>query len=165
MKKIFNKEHKEWIRENAPGIRNEKLTEIFNKKFNMNVTVGQIKKFKNFNHISSGLKSCNLPVGSERINKGYTLLKIAEPDVWIEKHRYVYENTYGKIPDGYKIIFADKNKNNFDLDNLILVTDAEALIMNSNNLISDNPDLTNTGSNIAKLIDSINKKSKSMEAK
>lgn len=61
-KKIFNEEHKKWIKENAEGIRNEKLTEMFNKKFNMNVTVGQIKKFKNFHHISSGLKSCNLPV-------------------------------------------------------------------------------------------------------
>lgn len=84
MKKIFSQEHKNWIIKNAKGIRNEKLTELFNKKFNMNVTVGQIKKFKNFHHISSGLKSCNLPIGSERENKGYIMVKIAEPNVWIE---------------------------------------------------------------------------------
>lgn len=162
MKKIFNKEHKEWIRENAPGIRNEKLTEMFNKQFNMNVTVGQIKKVKNFNNISSGLRSCNLPVGSERVNKGYTLLKVAEPNVWIEKHRYIYEKIHGKIPNGYKVIFADKNKNNFSPENLILVSDSEALIMNKNKLIYEDPNLTNTGSIIAKLIDSTNKKIKNI---
>lgn len=158
MKKIFNEDHKKWIKENAPGIRNEKLTEMFNKKFKMNVTVGQIKKFKNFNHISSGLKSCNLPVGSERINKGYTLLKIAEPNVWIEKHRYIYESIYGKVPTGYKVIFADQDKRNFDIDNLILVSNSEALIMNTNKLIYENAELTKTGTLIAKVIDAGNKK-------
>lgn len=98
MKKIFNQEHKNWIKENAEGIRNEKLTEMFNKKFNMNITVGQLKKFKNSHHISSGFKSCNLPVGSERENKGYVFIKTAEPNVWIEKHRYIYESMYGNIP-------------------------------------------------------------------
>lgn len=158
MKKIFNENHKKWIIQNAEGIRNEKLTEMFNKKFNMNVTVGQIKKFKNFHHISSGFKSCNLPVGTERNNKGYILIKIAEPDVWIEKHRYIYEKKYGKIPKGFKIIFADKDKTNFDLDNLILVSNSEALIMNTNNLIKENKELTKTGLNVAKLIKKINEK-------
>lgn len=98
MKKIFSKQHEKWIRENALGIRNEKLTEMFNNEFSMNVSVGQIKKFKNSHHISSGLKSCNLPIGSERENKGYILIKVAEPNVWIEKHRYIYESMYGNIP-------------------------------------------------------------------
>ena len=104
----------------------------------MNVTVGQIKKFKNFHHISSGLKSCNLPVGSERVNKGYILVKVAEPNVWLEKQRQIYESMYGNIPNGHKVIFADNNNRNFDINNLILVTDAEALIMNNRKLRYDN---------------------------
>ena len=36
------------------------------------------------------LYNLNLAV-LERENKGYTLIKIAEPNVWIEKHRYIYE--------------------------------------------------------------------------
>ena len=160
MKKIFNQEHKMWIEKNATGIRNEKLTEMFNKKFNMNLTVGQIKKFKHFHKISSGLKSCNLPVGSERNSKGYILIKVAEPDVWIEKHRFIYEKVHGKIPKGYKLIFADGNKENLKIENLILVTDSEALIMNTNKLIYEDAELTKTGSLIAKLIDKNNKMSK-----
>lgn len=159
-KRIFFDVHKEWLKENAEGIRNEKLTEMFNKHFNMQVTVGQIKKFKNFHHISSGLKSCNLPIGSERKNKGYTLIKIAEPNVWIEKHRYIYESMYGNIPTGYTVMFADGNKENFDIDNLILVSDSERLIMNTKGLIFEDAELTKTGNLIAKIIDKTNKLSK-----
>lgn len=159
-KKIFNREHKEWIIKNAKGIRNEKLTEMFNKRFNMNVTIGQIKKFKNFHHISSELKSCNLPVGSERVNKGYIYVKIKEPNVWIEKHRLIYESIYGNIPTGHKVIFADKNKRNFSPENLILVSDSEALIMNTNKLIYEDASLTKSGALIAKIIDRTNKLTK-----
>ena len=160
MKKIFNQEHENWIRENAAGIRNEKLTEMFNKKFNMNITVGQLKKFKNSHHISSGLKSCNLPIGSERESKGYIMVKVADPNVWIEKHRYVYESMHGNIPTGHKIIFADKNTRNFKPDNLILVSDSEALIMNTQKLIYEDATLTKSGALIAKIIDRTKKLSK-----
>lgn len=161
--KIFNSEHERWIRNNAKGVRNEKLTEMFNKHFNMKLTVGQIKKFKNFHHISSGFKSCNLPVGSERVNKGYIYVKIKEPNVWIEKHRLVYESMYGNIPTGSKVVFADKNKRNFDPKNLILVSDSEALIMNTNKLIYEEAELTRSGVLIAKIIDQTNKIKRKVE--
>lgn len=61
---------------------------------------------------------------------------------------------------GHKVIFADQDKRNFDINNLILVTNSEALIMNKNKLIYENSQLTNTGSIIAKLIDKTNKKCK-----
>ena len=161
--KIFYDEHEKWIKENAEGVRNEKLTEMFNKHFNMNLTVGQIKKFKNFHHISSGLKSCNLPVGSERESKGYILVKIAEPNVWIEKHRLIYESMYGNIPTGCKVIFADKNKRNFNPNNLVLVSDSEALIMNTQKLIYEETELTRSGVLIAKIIDQTNKIKRKVE--
>lgn len=160
-KKIFYEEHEKWIKENAEGIRNKKLTEMFNKEFGLNVTVGQIKKFKNFHKISSGLKSCNVPVGSERVDKkGYILIKVAEPNVWLEKQRYIYESMYGNIPEGHKVIFADRNKRNFKPDNLILISNSEALIMNTKKLIYEDANLTKTGSIIAKIIDKTNKLSK-----
>lgn len=61
-KKIFTEEHDKFIRNNATGLRNEELTKRFNEHFKTNFTVGQIKKYKNFHHISSGFKSCNLPI-------------------------------------------------------------------------------------------------------
>jgi hypothetical protein len=156
MKKIFDEEKEKFIRENAKGIRNEKLTELFNEHFKTNVKVGQIKKFKNYHHISSGFKSCNLPIGTERENKGYILVKVKEPNIWIEKHRLIYEKVHGSIPDGYRVMFADKNKKNFDIDNLILVTDEEKLIMNHNKLIYEESEFTKAGLMVAKLIKKTN---------
>lgn len=97
-KRIFSEEHKKFIKDNAEGLRNEELTRRLNQEFKTTFTVGQVKKYKNYNHISSGLKSCNLLCGSERENKGYIFIKVAEPNVWIEKHRYIYESMYGNIP-------------------------------------------------------------------
>lgn len=93
------------------------------------------------------------PVGSERINvDGYSEIKIKEPNKWILKHRYIYEQHYGKIPDGYNVMFADKNRQNFDIDNLILVSKHEDLIMNNKKLIYEDKELTKTGHLVAKVI-------------
>ena len=68
---------------------------------------------------------------------GYLEIKVAEPNKWALKHRIVYEDAYGKIPKGMNLIFADGNKLNLELDNLLLVTDNELLRMNRNNLIKE----------------------------
>ena len=54
-------------------------------------------------------------VGSERITKGYIEIKTQEPNKWQLKHRYIYEKKYGKIPDGYNLIFLDGNRQNIEL--------------------------------------------------
>lgn len=93
------------------------------------------------------------PVGSERITvDGYHEIKIAEPSVWELKHRVIYEQHYGKIPEGSALIFADGNQNNLDIDNLILVNRKELLKLNQYRLIKEDKELTKTGINIAKLI-------------
>lgn len=92
------------------------------------------------------------PVGSERIcsKDGYILIKVAEPNKWEHKHRVVWEKAYGKIPEGNKILFLDQNKLNLDLDNLKIVTAEELVIMNKNKLISNDKEITETGTLIAK---------------
>lgn len=96
------------------------------------------------------------PIGSERIDKnGYILIKIQDGQKnknWIRKHRYLYEQAYGKVPEGHKVIFADGNNRNFDLSNLILVSNAEELIMNKRKLFSENAEHTKTGAIIAKVL-------------
>lgn len=98
------------------------------------------------------------PVGSERIDlDGYVYIKVAEPNKWELKHRVLWEKENGSIPKGYNLIFADGNKLNLDLDNLILVSNSELLIMNRRNLYKREKELTKTGSVIAKVIDKTNK--------
>lgn len=101
-------------------------------------------------------------IGEERLDSdGYVLVKVQDGHLnknWVLKHRLIWESMYGNIPIGYKIMFADGNKRNLDIKNLILVSDAEELIMNQNRFVKDNADLTRVGLNIARVIDRVNKR-------
>lgn len=71
------------------------------------------------------------PVGSERVNvDGYIEIKVADPSKWELKHRFVWEENNGKIPAGMNLIFKDNNPLNIKLDNLMLVSRAENMVIN-----------------------------------
>lgn len=104
------------------------------------------------------------PVGSERIDlDGYTLIKVAEPNKWQLKHRVIYEKAYGLIPPNMAVIFLDKNKRNFNINNLALVSREELAIINKNNFIKENAALSRAGVNVAKVKNKINKLKKESE--
>lgn len=114
----------------------------------------------------TSFKKGNIPpnyreIGSERITQdGYIMIKVRDGCLnknWELKHRWLYEKEFGKIPEGYNLIFLDGNKQNVVLSNLKLVSKSEDLIMNRNKLFSTDKDITNTGSLIAKVIDKTNK--------
>lgn len=98
--------------------------------------------------------------GSKPDDLGYVHVKVCDGKGnknWVPKQRVIYEQHYGPIPKGHKVIFADGNRFNFDIDNLVLVSSSEELIMNRKNLRYDDQDLTKTGHLIAKVIDKRNK--------
>lgn len=120
----------------------------------------------------TSFKKGNIPpnyreIGSERITQdGYIMIKVRDGYLnknWELKHRWLYEKEFGKIPEGYNLIFLDGNKQNVVLSNLKLVSKSEDLIMNRNKLFSTDKDITNTGSLIAKVIDKTNKVQQSKE--
>ena len=78
-------------------------------------------------------------------------VKIAEPDVWKPKHLVLWEAANGPVPKKHCIIFADGNKQNFDPDNLLLVSMAEWMVMNSSLLRFPDKEATKTGKLIADL--------------
>ncbi len=100
------------------------------------------------------------PIGYERITKdGYIEVKVFDrPDRekgiknFVPKHRLVWEQIYGPIPKGCKIFFLDGNRQNCDIENLALVTEAEHLEMTRRCLRNDNPQFTKTGVLIAKSV-------------
>lgn len=71
---------------------------------------------------------------------------------WIQKHRLIWEETHGEIPKGYHVMFADQDRTNLALDNLILVTLAEKAVMSRNGLFYKNAESTKVGLTIAKVI-------------
>lgn len=97
------------------------------------------------------------PVGSTRIDKdGYKLIKIAEPNKWALYHRHLYEEEQGeKLKKNEAVIFADGDKSNFDLNNLVKVSRANLLYINKNKLIFENSELTKSGVNVSKIVEKI----------
>ena len=105
------------------------------------------------------------PLGSERITKdGYCEIKVSDTGRrWKSKHLVVYEKHHGKVPRGSVVIFLDGDKRNFDIDNLHLVTRGQLAMLNKNNLIQKDADLTKTAINVVDLmkkISTIEKKDK-----
>lgn len=109
-------------------------------------------------------KKGNTPVnhrstGSERINvDGYTEIKVAEPNIWRLKHQVIWEKHNGSIPEGYAVIFGDGNQQNLNINNLILVSREQLLILNKNKLIQNDANLTRTAVVIADLYKKISEK-------
>jgi hypothetical protein len=100
-------------------------------------------------------------IGYERVDvDGYTQVKVSDGNRnrnFKYKHALIWEQNNGPIPDGYVVIFSDRDKTNFDISNLVLVSRSELLVMNKNNLILEDSDLTKTGAILAKVIDKTNK--------
>ena len=55
------------------------------------------------------------------------------------------------------VIFLDRNKRNFNINNLALVSREELAIINKNNFIKENAALSRAGVNVAKVKNKINK--------
>ena len=101
------------------------------------------------------------PVGTELVNTdGYLARKVAEPNKWRHVHILNWEAAHGPVPEGHVVIFKDQNRSNCTLDNLLLVSRAELAIMNKRRLVVEDPDGTETGLYIARLIQAKRKKQK-----
>lgn len=86
---------------------------------------------------------------------GYLIQKVQETGTQWERfemvHRRIWEEHNGPIPEGKKVSFLDGNKDNCNIENLVLLDNAENLEMNRSGLRFDNTDYTEAGVAVAKL--------------
>lgn len=93
------------------------------------------------------------PIGSERVDTdGYIKIKVGEPNIWIHKHRVLWEQHYGPIPENGVVIFLDRNPLNCCIENLGIINKSQLGIMNSYGLFSEDPEITRTGMNFSKFL-------------
>ena len=102
------------------------------------------------------------PIGSIRVDpEGFTYIKIADPREWVLYHQMLWEKAHAeKIKDDEVVIFADGDRSNFDIDNLVKISRGNLLFLNNKGLIFDNKDLTKAGVVVSKLNEEINKRKK-----
>ena len=102
------------------------------------------------------------PVGSERVDAkdGYHLIKVAEPNVWRLKHVVLWEQHNGPVPKGFKVIFANQNRDDIRIENLLLASDAQMAVVNKRKLLHSDADITKASLSLASLLICVSKKSK-----
>ena len=98
------------------------------------------------------------PVGHERITvDGYIEVKVAEPNVFELKHRQIWGQQHGKIPDNYVLVFKNMNKQDCQLENLMLISRAELVRLNQSYRKLATPETNETCVLMAKIKDKTHK--------
>ncbi len=115
-------------------------------------------------------KKGNVPANHMRVGEcthttdGYLIRKVQENGTQRERfelvHRKVWEEHNGPIPDGKMVSFLDGDKDNCNIENLILIDMPENLELNRTKLRFDNAELTKTGITVAKVRVAARKKKK-----
>jgi hypothetical protein len=168
----------EWISKSiltVPKKSGKEIIALFNARFNTGFTPLQIKRLCN----RSGIKAAEgdekgvynvykgHKVGTEAVfskRDRIVFVKISDVEIsdkpigcvtnsagtWREKHFVIWEAVNGPIPEEHIVIFADRNKANFDIGNLLLVSKREFGCMAGNGLLSDIAEKTRVGLAIAK---------------
>lgn len=98
------------------------------------------------------------PVGHERITvDGYVEIKTAEPNVFELKHRQIWEQQHGKIPDNHVLVFKNMNKQDCRIENLMLISRAELIRLNQSYRNLATPETNETCILMAKIKDKTHK--------
>lgn len=168
-KYFYTQDEIDYLKSIIKGRTTKEIIELYNNKYNKNMTYNQLLSFQKKYKTRSGLdttfkknkvKNPNPPqqIGYECIyyekGKKHTKVKIGNKK-WIEKSRYVYEQHYEKIPKDCVIIFLDGNRDNFDINNLKCITKEKHRILAGNCLYFNNKVLNETSIDIAKLISKV----------
>lgn len=145
----YTTDEKQFIRDNLADHSYAEIIKLFYQRYGLKLCEKQIVKATTKDERQKLKYPRTHKIGTEIKEHGYTFVKIAEPDVWERKHILVWKKANGPVPKDKVVTFADGNKSNFDLDNLILITRKELGMMCSFGLIYNNKELTKIGKIIA----------------
>lgn len=169
----YTKEEIEFIIQNVDKYYVPKLVEMFNKKFNGNMTIYKMKNFKYRYNLHSNLpmnpltgkgkgstKRCKHTrkewldkvtndIGYELKRKDGTIYikvnnKVGATDNYMTKAQYIYTKEYGEIPKGYVLLHKDNNKENNCIDNLMLVKKSDFTYLKASGFISKDNNIIET---------------------
>lgn len=149
----YTQEQNEFLKRNIGKYTYGELTKLFNKKFGCNVSkcslTGQCINYLKI-HRECNTKN-HLDIYTERnMGNGRVRVKVTmkeglpKNERWVPKHRIIYEKENGEIPEGYVVIFLDRNPENLSPDNLYAISKSTHAIMASHNWFTENAENTLT---------------------
>jgi hypothetical protein len=134
----YTQEQTDWLMQNRRNQYIVDLVDQFNEEFGANVTKSALYSYCArlgvfFEKDGKRVTRVQHPIGHERKTfKHYIIVKVADPDVWEYKHKVVYEQNFGPVPDNHVVIFKDSDRLNFDPDNLVAISKSEHTRLNAN---------------------------------
>lgn len=151
IRKVKGKQHKDWqeridyLKEHYPYEDTKSLTNNFNKLFHDNYSAESLRDFCNNYGIKKdkdyhkSFPEKRKPIGSTM--KGF--IKVRNDKLprhlsmknYMPINRYVFEQSHGKIADGYKVLPYDGNSENSDIDNLYIANKREILWLKNQNAL------------------------------
>ena len=147
----FTNEMRQYLKDNYYNCSRKELTEKFNKHFGQNHSEQSIRvicnkmglKFsENKERLSKIHSISKYPAGRiVKFSNGYWNIKEADGHYKLLS-THIWEEKYGKKPNGYSIIFLDRNKDNCTLDNLYCVSGRVNRELLKKGWYFSNPDLT-----------------------
>jgi len=176
-RRLLTDEQEEFFIHNQKGLMRQAAADLMNETFGLNLTALQVKElrrrlhpevgktiltYKNPTQFKKGERPHNYqPIGTEAVKwDGYLWVKVADPDVWKQKHILMWEKAYGPRQPGEKITFLNNDRFDIRLDNLAKVSDSVNSYMTSMHLRNSDPELARTGMNLAMLMEAVYRKKK-----
>lgn len=157
---FFNKEQEQYVKAYVPGHSWREIADEILSKYGIELTPIQVRTWISNHDVSTGHTGRfgkeeshhEVPIGTERVRPdGYVWIKTANPNIWLQKQRWIYEQTYEPLKSNERVLFADGNNRNFDIDNLIKVTTRELYTMNRRGAISNFKEITKSNLAVTKL--------------
>ena len=161
----WTNEQIEYLKKIAEGTPRKEIVKKLNDKFNLNLTILQVRDCMNGRGIRNNIdKRFSAESGGNRYQQekpigtiskwecGYTRIKTGDNE-WEFIQRYVWKKHHGEIPPNHSVIFLDGNTDNYNIENLALVNRNELMKLNS-----DNQELNKVAVNLAKLMTKVKEK-------
>lgn len=169
--KKLSEAQRQFIIDNFTKIKAIEFIKLFNKKFGTDFSIHTIRSFANkelgLKKNAGSFRKCVKPYDVITHKDGRDgrfdrhLVAIDNPGgkrkhKYISLEKYLYEKTHEVSTDGKFIIHLDGNIENFDIDNLYLLTNQEMAtvkqILGNKLIIERNKEITMTAINLAKLM-------------
>ncbi len=106
------------------------------------------------------------PVGTRTIDSdGYHKVKVAEPNKWAFCHLLLWEEHHGPVPKGHVIRFKDGDKGHIEIDNLVMLTNAEHALATRRRVTELPAELRDTGFATVRLEHAVFRRQRQLKSK